>query len=183
CAIVDCRIRFRIKNWWLQNSGRKNNITQAAVVSVVGLRRHAPIGAIDWPRKAPRVEIPIQVRASFNVADQIVSTDDKLGVIARMIGVTDFDRVSIKFLERFFFRLGPHPVELLDPGPIRILQVGNERLNFLLRLRRKIFRGVKLTNAEPHRAERPEMIADQKIATTYCRDGALPTRLLFFLTG
>ena len=46
-AVVDRGIRVRIEHRRLQNSGRKNDVAQRAVVGVVRLRRHSPIGAID----------------------------------------------------------------------------------------------------------------------------------------
>ena len=52
-AVVDRRVGVGIEHRRLQNAGRENDVAQRAVVGVVSLRRHAPIGSIDRAIKLP----------------------------------------------------------------------------------------------------------------------------------
>src|SRR5215475_2068820 len=100
-----------------------------------------------------------------------------------MIWIANLNRVGVEFLQRFLFRLWAHPIELFDPCAVRGFQISDEVLDLLFCLRRKIFCGVKLTDAETHRSECSETISNKKIAAADGSDRAFPTRLLFFLTG
>src|SRR5437588_728709 len=183
CAVIDRRIGIGIKNGRLENSGWKHNVAQTAVVSVVSLWRHTPIASVNGSREATGIEIPIELRAALHVANQIVTANDKLRIIARMIRITDFNGVSVEFLERFLLCLRPHPIKLFDSRAIGCLQICNEILNFCFRFRRKIFCGVKLADAESHRAEGSKAIADSEVAAADGCDPALPTCLLLLLPG
>ena len=100
-AVVDRRIGIRIEDRRLQDSGRKHDVAQRAVVGIVGLRRHAPVEAIDRPVQAADEERPVGRRGARDVADQIVVAHDDVRVVARMIRIADLDRVGFEFLQRF----------------------------------------------------------------------------------
>src|SRR5215468_6515584 len=99
-----------------------------------------------------------------------------------MIWIANLNRVGVEFLERFLFCVGAHPIELFNPRAIRGFQIGDEILDLLFCLCWKIFRGVKLTDAEAHRSECSETISNKKIAAADRCDRAFPTRLLLLLT-
>ena len=100
-----------------------------------------------------------------------------------MIGVTDFDVVSVELLERLGLGRWAHPIETLDPGAHRQFQVGDELLDLRLRLRRKIFRGVELSHRPAEIAEAIEAVAGAIIAAADSMHPALPARLLLSLAG
>src|SRR5205085_4997584 len=78
CAIINCGIGIRVENRRLKNSGRKDNVAQTTVVSIIRLRRHAPIRAIDRTEKAAGVKTPIKLCASSDVAYQIAAANYEL---------------------------------------------------------------------------------------------------------
>ena len=48
-AVIGCDICFQIKERWLQDGGRKDDLVlDRVVISVNGLRGHQPFGLINW---------------------------------------------------------------------------------------------------------------------------------------
>src|SRR5205085_7059666 len=70
-AVVDRRVGVRVEHRRLQDARGKNNVAERAVVSIVGLRGHAPVRPIDRPRQPLDVEGPIGCRGPAHVTDQI----------------------------------------------------------------------------------------------------------------
>src|SRR5207248_5554801 len=62
-------------------------------------------------------------------------------------------------------------------------EVRDQRLDFGLGLRRKVFGRVELSHAETQGAEGAEAVAHAEIAAAYRKYGALPARLLLLLAG
>ena len=120
------------------------------------------------PENRPTIESPVRCAAQrSHCRPESSRMNFELGIITRMIRITDLDLVGIEFLERLFLGLLAHPIEFLDPRVISILQVSDERLDLRLRLGRKIFRGVKLADPETHRAESSKAIAGAEVAAAH----------------
>src|SRR4051812_17893885 len=124
-AVINGRISRCIEDRWLQNPSREDDIPQTAIVGVVSLRRHSPVTAIDRTRKTTGQVSPIKRGTTKDVADKVILLDDELRVIARMIRISDLDRISVELLERFHLRRVAHPIELFDARVKRILQIAN----------------------------------------------------------
>src|SRR5438046_10631604 len=81
-AVIDRRIGIRVKNRRLKNASREYDIAQTSIVSIVGLRRHTPITSVNRSSKTTCVKIPVEGRATFDVADEIVCTHNDIGILA-----------------------------------------------------------------------------------------------------
>ena len=99
-----------------------------------------------------------------------------------MIGISDFDCVGVELLQGLLLGVFAHPIDLFDPRAVGVLEVGDERLNFRLGFRRKIFRRVELANPETHRPEGTKPVTHTEVAAAHRRNRAFPTGLLLLLT-
>src|SRR5437660_3872359 len=97
-SIIDCRIGIGIEYRWLQNSSRENDVAQWTIISVVSLRRHAPVRLVHWTVKAPAIEIPVRLGSPPDISNQIVFSHHQLRIVARMIRVTDLNSIGVEFL-------------------------------------------------------------------------------------
>ena len=90
-AVVDRIVGLQVEEWGLQNRGWKYNFIEAwIVISVDGLRCHEPLGFVDRLAKFIEIAMKVKLMGAADVAYKVIAFDFQRGVIAPLIGVSDF---------------------------------------------------------------------------------------------
>ena len=144
-AVVHRVVGLRVEERRLHDGGREHDLVlQRVVVRVDGLRRHAPFGLVDRLADLRELALRLERRAGAHVVEVVAARDGQRGIIAPLVGVADLRRERGELLHRLLLRLVAHPLELLEPGLQRLLQVLHEREALRLRFRRERARDVQL---------------------------------------
>jgi hypothetical protein len=144
-AVVDRVVRVGVEERRLQDRGREHDLVHLrVVVGVDGLRRHAPLVAVDRLAQLVDFAVGFDHARTHHVADQVVTLHHQLRVILPLVRVADLRRELGQLGLRFLLGGRAHPVELVDRLLVGGQQVLHQRFHARLALGREVLGHVQL---------------------------------------
>ena len=126
-TVVGRIIGLGIKEWRLQNRGRKHDLIHTGVVvRIHSLRSHAPLFTVDWFMQSIDLPKMLCSRGPHHVAQQIALRNFQLGIVSPFVRITNLSRDLAEFLQSLHLGRIRHPLQPVNALFKRLHQVANQ---------------------------------------------------------
>ena len=146
-AVVRGVVDIGVEERWLQNAcGKDDFVHPRVVVGVDGLRGHEPLVAIDRPAQLGQLPVGVHGVAAPVVAVQVAAVDDQRRVVSPLLGIGDFGGELVQLGQRALPGLRGHPVQVADADAVCLAEIGDQRVDACLGIRREMALDVELSD-------------------------------------